>query len=172
MGRIRACVLTMAAALLAPSLVHAQVLYGNLVGTVTDPSQGAVVNSTVTLSNKATGFAVEQKTDERGAYDFRNVPPGTYNVRITSSGFSTFEAQDIAIAANNITRIDAALKVGNVSEVVTVGAEIAQLQSDKSDLHTDIGTKELSQIAISGYRNFQSMMDFIPGSTPAAFQKM
>ena len=43
--------------------------------------------------------------------------------------------------ANNIARVDAPLKVGNVSEVVTVGAEVAALQTDKSDLHADIAAE-------------------------------
>jgi hypothetical protein len=170
MSRLSACSVAVVALALAVSPANAQILYGNLVGTVTDASQGAVANATVTISNKSTGYSVEQKTDERGSYDFRNIPPGTYNVKITASGFAAYEAQDIEIVANNIARIDAPLKVGSVTDTVTVGAEVALLQADKSDLHTDIGAKQLSQIAISGYRNFQSMMDFIPGSTPAAFQ--
>src|SRR5262249_4559347 len=52
----------------------------------------------------------------------------------------------------------------------TVGAEIVALQTDKSDLHTDIASKQLTEIAIGGYRNFQSMMDLIPGTTPAQIQ--
>ncbi len=170
MRLFRAFVLVLVALCVATLPAHAQILYGNLVGTVTDPQQGAVVGATVTISNKATGYTVDQKTDERGAYDFRNIPPGTYNLKIAAAGFSAFEVKDVEIQANNIIRVDAPLKVGNLTETVTVGAEVAQLQADKSDLHTDIGSKQLTQIAIGGYRNFQSMMDFLPGSTPAEFQ--
>jgi hypothetical protein len=109
-------------------------------------------------------------TDDRGSYDIVNIPPGTYDVKISAPGFSTFEAKEITIVANNIARVDAPLKVGNISETVTVGAEVAALQTDRSDLHADIATKQLTEIAIGGYRNFQSMMDFIPGTTPGQFQ--
>ena len=155
---------------LSSEFAAAQVLYGNLVGNVTDPQDAAVVAATVNIKNNATGYATEAKTDDRGAYEIRNIPPGVYDVKITSSGFAVFEAKDITIAANNIARIDAALKVGNVSEVITVGAEVAQLQTDKSDLHADIGSKELTQISVAGYRNFQSLIDLVPGSTPGQFQ--
>lgn len=147
-----------------------QVLYGTLVGNVTDPQQGSVVGATVTINNKLTGYASDQKTDERGAYDFRNLPPGIYDVKITASGFSTFEAKELSVAANNIVRADAQLKVGNVAETITVGAEIAQLQTDRSSIQTDVGAKELTNISLGGYRNFQTVMDFMPGTTPAAFQ--
>ena len=130
----------------AAASANAQVLYGTVVGTVTDPSQGAVAGASVTITNNATNYSVSDKTDDRGGYNFANVPPGTYEVKITMTGFATFGASGIAVVPNNITRVDAPMKVGNVSEVITVGAEVAQLQTDKSDLHTDIGTKELTNI--------------------------
>src|SRR5262245_12962065 len=108
----RACCMALLALVVAVAPIQAQILYGNLVGTVTDPSQGSVVNAVVSISNKATGYSVEQKTDERGNYDFRNLPPGTYNIKITAAGFASFEAKDIEIQANNIARVDATLKVG------------------------------------------------------------
>jgi hypothetical protein len=166
--KLTACLFSAVCALAAPAA--AQVLYGTLVGTITDPQQASIIGATVVAKSDATGYQVEAKSDDRGAYEFRNLPPGVYNVKITASGFTSFDAKDIAVTANNILRIDATLKVGNVTEVITVGAEVVQLQTDKSDVHYDIQAKELTQIAIGGYRNFQSIMDFIPGTTPAAFQ--
>src|SRR5678815_5115607 len=120
---------------LSAGAMSAQVLYGSLVGNVTDPQQAAVLNAAVTINNKATGYTLSTKTDERGAYEFLNLPPGVYDVKIGAPGFVTFEARDITIVANNITRVDSPLKVGNVTETVTVGAEVAALQTDRSDIH-------------------------------------
>jgi hypothetical protein len=159
-----------AAMLVICGSANGQVLYGNLVGNVTDPQQAAIVGAAVTINNTATGYKAETLTDDRGAYEIRNIPPGTYNVKISSSGFVTFEAKDIAIVANNIARIDAPLKIGNVSETITVGAEVALLQTDKSDLHVDISSREATRIPLSGYRNFQSLIDLVPGANPANFQ--
>jgi hypothetical protein len=149
---------------------NAQVLYGNLVGNVTDAQQAAVTGASVSIKSPTTGYTAETKTDDRGAYDIRNIPPGAYDVKISVPGFTSFEAKEIVIAANNIARVDAPLKVGNVTETITVGAEAAQLQTDKSDLHTDISSKEATTIPISGYRNFQSLIDFVPGANPSNFQ--
>jgi hypothetical protein len=160
----------LAVLVLSVGSASAQVLYGSLLGNVVDPQQAAVVSAAVTINNKATGFTQSTKTDDRGSYEFLNLPPGTYDVKISAPGFVSFEAREIAIVANNITRVDAPLKVGSITETVTVGAEVAALQTDRSDLHTDIGSKELTQIAVGGYRNYQSMMDFIPGTTPGQFQ--
>jgi len=170
MRRMQVIAVALALLLLASGLALAQLLYGNLVGNVTDPQHAAVIGAAVTITNNATGYSKETKTDDRGAYEIQNIPPGVYDIKITSSGFSTFEAKDIAIQANNIARVDAPLKVGNVSEVITVGAEVALLQTDKSDLHTDIASDQLTRITVAGYRNFQSLLDLIPGVMPSAFQ--
>src|SRR5262245_16318979 len=114
------------ASFLATGTANAQVLYGNLVGNITDPTQASVVGATVSIKSPATGYSADTKTDERGAYELRNIPPGVYDVKITAAGFTTFEAKDIQIAANNIARVDAPLKVGNVNESIVVGAEVAQ----------------------------------------------
>ncbi len=170
MFAVKSLLLAVSAALLSSGSAYSQVLYGNLVGNVSDPQQAAVTSATISLTSGATGYSVETKTDERGAYDIRNIPPGVYDVKIGAAGFTSFEAKEITIAANNITRVDAGLKIGNITEVLTVGAEVAQLQTDKSDLHTDISGREATQIPISGYRNFQSLIDLVPGSVPAQFQ--
>lgn len=170
MRRVKLAVCLVAAVCMLTGLALSQVLYGTLVGTISDPQQAAIVGATVVAKNPATGYQAEAKSDDRGAYELRNLPPGVYDVKITANGFSGFDAKEISVSANNIVRIDAALKVGNVSEVITVGAEVAQLQTDKSDIHYDVQAKELTQIAIGGYRNFQSVMDFMPGTTPAQFQ--
>jgi len=155
---------------LSTGISSAQVLYGSLVGNVTDPQQAAVVKAAVAVNNKATGYSLATTTDDRGAYDILNLPPGVYDVKIFAPGFAAFEVKEITIVANNIARVDAPLKVGNINETVTVGAEVAVLQTDRSDLHADVASKQLTEIAVGGYRNFQSMMDFIPGTSPGQFQ--
>ena len=169
MKSVRVATFMAAVCLQIPS-ANAQVLYGTVLGNVTDPSESSVAGATVQLSNKDTGYSAETKTDDRGFYEFRNLNPGQYDVKITASGFATFEAGQIPVTANTIARVDGQLKVGQLSEVVTVGAEVVQLQTDKSDLHVDISSRELTQIPVSGYRNYQSLMDFVPGANPANFQ--
>src|SRR5262245_412711 len=114
MRNIKSLTLLFAGLLVLAQPALPQVLYGSLVGNVTDPQQAAIVGATVSIKNDATGYAAETKTDDRGAYDLRNIPPGVYQVKVTSTGFSTFDAKDINIAANNVVRVDAGLRVGNV----------------------------------------------------------
>ena len=152
--KLRPIGLALAVFLLTSGLSFGQILYGNLVGNVTDPQQAAVVHASVAIKNNATGYSASAVTDDRGAYEIRNIPPGVYEIKVTAPGFATFEAKDIALQANNIARVDATLKVGNVTEVITVGAEVALLQTDKSDIHADISSEQLTQVTVGGYRNF------------------
>jgi hypothetical protein len=166
----RRLAIALAVCLLVSGSLLGQVLYGNLVGNVTDPQQASVAKAVVEIKNKGTGYAMSAMTDDRGAYELRNIPPGVYDIKISASGFSTFEAREVAIEANNIARIDANMKIGSVSETVTVSAEVAALQTDKSDLHKDVSAAELVRAPLSAYRNFQSVIDLVPGTTPSAFQ--
>src|SRR5512138_3518368 len=100
MRALRLCVLALSFLTVLSNTVSAQVLYGTLLGNVTDPSQGAVAKAAVTISNNATGHSRSVLTDDRGSYEFNNVQAGTYSVKITAPGFTTFEASGIPVTVN------------------------------------------------------------------------
>ena len=62
---------------------------GNIEGTITDPNGAVVPNATVTAKSTGTttGYTRTTTTDGNGYYQFGQVPPGTYTVSVTSSGF-------------------------------------------------------------------------------------
>src|SRR5215218_8430983 len=92
--------------------LRAQVLYGSLVGNVTDESGAALPGAAVTVTHKQTGATREAVADATGAYRFANLQGGTYTVTVKIEGFRTFTRQDIPVTLNNVTRADAALQVG------------------------------------------------------------
>ncbi len=97
-----------------------QVLYGSVVGTVTDPSGATVPGATVTITGKTTGAERSDKTDAGGRYSFVNVLPGTYDLKVSATGFRSFAAMGFDISPNTVQRIDSKLEVGQISEQVTV----------------------------------------------------
>jgi hypothetical protein len=104
------------------AVASAQVLYGSITGNVSDQSGAVVPGATVTITNQGTGQVRETMTNEDGSYTITNVLPGAYDLKITKQGFSTYTETGVNVTANNILRIDPKLKVGNVSEVVSVTA--------------------------------------------------
>ena len=61
----------------------AQVLYGSIVGTITDQSNAVVVKATVTVTNTSTGLTREAQTNQTGYYAIPTLQEGTYDVSIT-----------------------------------------------------------------------------------------
>ena len=162
-------VLTLAICSHAPA--YGQTLYGSLVGTVTDPSGAVVPGATVTATEVNTSQTRQETSDPSGRYNFVNVLPGTYTVTITAKGFRKTEEAHVAITPNVVTRIDVHLQVGQETEQVNVSAETVELQTDKADTHTEIGSKAVVDLPISGsgYRNYQQLIDLTPGAMPSTF---
>src|SRR6185312_748865 len=121
-----------------------QVLYGSVTGTVEDPSGAAVPGADVTIINQGTTQQTAVKSDSQGRYSLLNLLPGTYNLRVSASGFRTAEQTGIIISPNIVGRIDIKLEVGKMSEQVSVSAQAVQLQTDKADTHTEITTKAIT----------------------------
>jgi len=153
------------------SSLFGQGLYGSLVGTVSDPSGAVVPSAGVTVTNVGTGQVREDKTDSSGRYNVVNLNPGTYSVAITAPGFRKEEQTNVVITPNTVSRIDVHLVVGQQSEQVNVSAEAVELQTDKADTHTEINSKAVVDLPISGsgYRNYQQLIDLTPGSMPSTF---
>jgi Carboxypeptidase regulatory-like domain len=155
------------AALLAPQPAAAQVLYGSVVGTVTDQSDAVIPDAVVALTNKQTGQARQAITDAGGRYSLGNVQPGIYDLKVTAKGFRTHAQMDLTVSPDTVGRVDVKLEVGQVNEQVTVEATAAVLQTDKADTHAEIETKTITSLPLSNYRNYQALINLVPGATPA-----
>jgi hypothetical protein len=151
---------------LAPPNAQAQVLYGSIVGNVKDASGGAVPQAAITITNKETNLSREATTDETGSYNFLDVPTGTYAVKVSKTGFKTYERTVVTVSLNTTTRLDATLEVGSVTQTVTVTAEAAALQTDTSEVHADVAATELTNLPVPLGRNYQQIYRALPGFAP------
>src|SRR5215469_5065011 len=146
--------------------VSAQVLYGTLVGNVSDPSGAVVPNAKVDLVNVETGVTKSTTTDSSGTYRVPDLQEGTYKVTFSVSGFSTIVLQNVRVLVNEVKRADAQLKVAQAQTTVEVNAEQEILQTDKADVHLDLTSREIENLPItssSAGRNFQSLLRVVPG---------
>jgi len=149
--------------------IHGQILTGSIVGTVTDPSGAVIPNSTITAADVATGLQRVAKTDSGGRYDMTSLPPGTYKITASASGFSPLEESNVIVTPGSTVRVDLQLQVGTAKQEVTVSSLAVQLQTDKADTHTEITGQNVTNLPLGGNRNYQTLINLTPGATPAAF---
>jgi hypothetical protein len=108
-----------AIALFAP-LADAQQTLGGLTGTVTDISGASVPATTVTIVSDQTKLTRTADTNDTGVYSFVDLPIGSYTVTFTHPGFLTTNVPSIQVQANRTVTVNAALKIGEVTQTVTV----------------------------------------------------
>jgi len=156
-------------AVLASSL-NAQVLYGSLTGTVHDSVGAVVPTASVTATNTGTGQSLNSTTNDAGSYTFTNLLPGSYDLKISAQGFRALTRSAITITANTVRREDVALELGQLTETVTVRAAAVALQTDKTDLHTELDSRDVTNLPLPRYRNYQSLVNLVPGATPGVYQ--
>ena len=148
----------------------AQVLYGSIVGTLTDQTGAVVPKATVTVTNTSTGLSRQATTDAAGYYSIPNLLEGTYDLAITASGFKTYTQRGVNVPINAATRVDATIQVGALAEEVSVEATSALLQTTRSDVSVSLDTRAMENLPLSNYRNYQSLINLVPGATPAGFR--
>src|SRR5215471_19738656 len=121
------------AALFPAPRLDAQVLYGSIVGTVTDQAGASVPNAKVRITSRGTTQSRETETDAAGTYAFPSLTGDTYEVVITKQGFQTVTIRGTSVAADNTVRVDAVLKVGAVEQAVEVSAQGTTLQTETAE---------------------------------------
>ncbi len=150
--------------------VQAQALYGSVTGAIADGSGAAVPGATVSLKNEGTGLELTAVTDATGNYSIRNIPGGSYTLKASLQGFKEFVQTGLPVTAGGIVRINGRLEVGALTESVTVVSETAILKTDKADVSTDLRPEDVVNLPLNQYRNYQYLMNLVPGATPPVFQ--
>jgi hypothetical protein len=165
-----AAMLTLSLGLLTAADSAAQVLYGSVVGIVQDTSGASIPGATVTITNKQTSLTRDVTTSDDGSFTVVNVLPGSYDLKVSLQGFREYIRSGVPVTAGNISRVEVNLEVGQLSETVTVASPVELLQTDKADTHTELKSKEVTDMPLPAYRNYQSLINLVPGATPAQTQ--
>jgi outer membrane receptor protein involved in Fe transport len=151
-------------ALIIPSTVQAQAVYGSIYGSVTDNTGAAIPNATVTVTDEAKGTVVTVQSNDSGAYSVEHLIPDTYDIRVSLAGFQNYEAKGIQVLADTSPKVDVQMKVGGESETVTVNADaIPVLKTDRADVSTTFNTQAISDIPLPD-RNFTNIQLLLPGA--------
>ena len=156
-----------ALAFFLPAILYAQIaVTGKITGVVTDSSGGAVANATVTVKSTALMSPRTIGTSTDGAYLFDLLPPGTYDVTVTASGFRTVTQTGVVLTAGFTATVNPKLQVGEVTQTVQVqGETVVDLQNVQTSTTFD---QTLLQDIPSG-RDPWSTVAQMPGVTSSTF---
>lgn len=145
---------------------NSQVLYGTIVGTVTDSTGALIPGATVKVTQIQTNDTRSVTTSDGGVYTVSTIPAGTYVVSVSKEGFATFTSTNVDVAINTTVRVNPSLTVGAQVEKVTVSAsEEAQLQTDRVDVHGSIAAESLENLP-QPTRTYEGLIGVMPGVAP------
>jgi hypothetical protein len=148
----------------------AQTLTATLVGSVTDSSGGTIANAKVTITETNTNVSRSTQTNESGNYIFPNLPPGTYTVVVELAGFRRESRANVQVLVDTNPRVDITLQPGAISESIEVSAAAPPIQADTASVGVQIQSTTVESAPLGTNRNFQSLLNLVPGTTPATFQ--
>ncbi len=149
--------------------IHAQSAFGNLAGSVTDPSGAVVPGAKITAKNEATGEVFTTVSSSAGDYRFGDVPLGKYDVTTVAAGFSTAVSNGAQVTINSTTALPITLKAGEVSTDVTVDASAPALQTQTSDISGTVQSKQIIELplalgGVGALRSPEAFVFLLPGT--------
>ncbi|HXJ38787.1 MAG TPA: carboxypeptidase-like regulatory domain-containing protein, partial [Bryobacteraceae bacterium] len=165
----RMCALS-ALIFLGTGLCFGQAVTATILGTVSDPTGAVIANARITVTELATNSARSAQSNESGNFTFPDITPGHYSVTGEAAGFKREIRPNIDVLVNSATRVDMQLQTGNVSESIEVTDTPPALQTDRVDTGRKLDTVQTENLPLGGGRNFQNLINLVPGATRASFQ--
>ncbi len=127
---------------------QAQSSNATLSGAVTDPSGAVVAGAELTLTNTATNFEAKFTTNDRGEFTFRNLTPGTYDLKVSKSGFQNYVQKGIILTINAVGRADVMLQIGGQTETVTVTGDASPINFENATIQGGVPPETLNNLPI------------------------
>jgi hypothetical protein len=119
-------------------------------GTVLDASGSAVPGAQVKATNTDTSLVRTVDTGGAGDYVLPNLPSGPYRLEVSKQGFSTYVQTGIVLQVSTSPTVDVSLKVGNVSEQVSVEANAALVETQATGVGTVIENQRILELPLNG----------------------
>ncbi len=140
--------LTLMAAFCLTALAQAGGSTSEIKGRVTDPNGAVVSGATVTVTDTSKGVNRTATTDAQGEYRLLSLTPGTYQLRVEASGFSSQVINAIQVTVGQTADQNFTLRVGDASATVEISADPPVIETDRSQQSTTIGERFIRELPI------------------------
>lgn len=136
-------------------------------GRITDPSGAVVPGVAVAVVNADNGARRETVSNDEGFYTIPLLQPGNYQITVRKDGFKPVSQSGLALAVQQVARLDFALDLGTTSEEVRITSTAPLLESETSSLGKVIDAQRIQNLPLLG-RNPYSLVALVPGARPSA----
>ncbi len=157
-----------AVALLAAGLLCAPAnaqFRASIQGVVTDPTGAVIPGVTLTLTNNATNQKQESTSNGVGVYNFNALPPGTYTLVASRTGFATKTLDDLQIIPEqaNALNIQLAVSTAPQQSVTVNAAQLPLIDTENATIGATVSSDEIQHMPSFGRDVFQ-LSQFAPGT--------
>ncbi len=140
--------LTLIAAFSLSAFAQAGGSTSEIKGRIADPNGAVVTGATVTVTDTSKGVSRTATTDAQGEYRFLSLTPGTYQLRVEASGFSSQVVNAIQVTVGQTADQNFTLRVGDASATVEISADPPVIETDRSQQSTTIGERFIRELPI------------------------
>ena len=137
----------------------------SMTGTVHDPSGAPVPEAQITVRNTETGIKRTTRTSGSGDYTVTLLDPGTYDTLVEHAGFKSIQRNGIVLHVNDNVRLDYALVLGEVSQVVDVREDMPLLRTTDASLGQVVDNQKVTSLPLNGRSSFR-LVELTPGYIP------
>jgi hypothetical protein len=123
---------------------------GAIIGQVSDASGAAVPGATVTVTNGETGLKRRAKTDDSGRFNFPQLKPGTYLVKVEAEGFQPLQNDGVSAGLGQKQTVDFRLKIAQSNQAVEISGEAPILNPENANTSTTLNAHALEDLPNPG----------------------
>src|SRR2546425_1958654 len=134
-----------------------------IVGQVTDSTTAAIPGATVTITNRETGLQRSAKTDDEGRFNFPQLKPGTYSVKVEAEGFALQQNDSVFSGLGQKQTVNFTLRVAESKQTLEVSAAPPLLNPGNANTSTNLNAQALENLPNPG-GDLTYPLQFAPGA--------
>src|ERR1700723_3360717 len=121
-----------------------------IVGQVTDATNAAIPGATVTITNRETALQRTAKTDDEGRFNFPQLKPGTYSVKVEAEGFDRLQNDNVLSGLGQKQTVNFTLKVAQSNQTVEVSGAAPLINPENPNTSTNLNAPALENLPNPG----------------------
>jgi len=145
------CLLLVSAYIFSPSKARAQgETTSAIVGQVADATQAAIPGASVTIVNTETGLERRARTDNEGRFNFPQLRPGTYSVKLEAAGFEPQQSDHVVAGLGQKQTVNFVLKIASTQQTVEVSGVAPLINPEDANTSATLSAPALEDLPNPG----------------------